>query len=148
MMAAEEGMKTNRSAPRAEVIAVLTYRDVHEAAKWLCEAFGFRERLRIADHRVQLHAGTGAVIVREMRAEDEGAELGRGVTVMVRVRDIDAHCAQARARGARIPEEPKTQMYGERQYNAVDYAGYSWTFTETVEDVDPASWGGELVAEE
>ncbi len=60
-------MLANRSIPAATVIRVLAYRDVHEAAAWLCEAFGFSVRLRISDHRVQLNAGEGAVTVREMR---------------------------------------------------------------------------------
>jgi hypothetical protein len=31
-----------------------------------------------------------------------------------------------------------------RQYLAADLAGHRWTFSETLADVDPASWGGEL----
>jgi hypothetical protein len=33
-------------------------------------------------------------------------------------------------------------MYGERQYNAEDFHGHRWDFTETISDVDPESWGG------
>jgi uncharacterized glyoxalase superfamily protein PhnB len=44
----------NRSVPRAFVIPVLTYEDVAEASEWLCRAFGFKERLRVGNHRVQL----------------------------------------------------------------------------------------------
>ena len=36
---------------------------------------------------------------------------------------------------------------GERQYGARDFAGHHWVFTQSVADVDPASWGGELHAE-
>jgi hypothetical protein len=35
-----------------------------------------------------------------------------------------------------------TQPYGERQYNADDFAGHSWTFSQSVEDVHPEEWGG------
>ena len=45
---------SNRSVPSADVIPVLAYPDVPVAAEWLCRAFGFRERLRIGDHRAQL----------------------------------------------------------------------------------------------
>jgi hypothetical protein len=38
--------------------------------------------------------------------------------------------------------EPKDHIYGERQYNAEDFYGHRWDFTETLGDVDPASWGG------
>jgi uncharacterized glyoxalase superfamily protein PhnB len=35
--------------------------------------------------------------------------------------------------------------YGERQYVAEDPAGHRWTFSETLDDVAPAEWGGTLV---
>ena len=38
----------NRSAPTATVVPVLIYEDVAKAIVWLCEAFGFSERLRAA----------------------------------------------------------------------------------------------------
>jgi hypothetical protein len=36
-------------------------------------------------------------------------------------------------------------MYGERQYNAVDFHGHHWDFTETIADIEPESWGGTSV---
>lgn len=135
-------MLSNRSIPRATVIPVLAYADVNQAADWLCEAFGFSVRLRIGDHRVQLNVGEGAVIVREMRDNETQAPLGGGCSVIVRVEDADAHCKRARGHGARITQEPTTFPFGERQYNAVDFAGYSWTFSQSVADVHPREWGG------
>jgi uncharacterized glyoxalase superfamily protein PhnB len=38
----------------------------------------------------------------------------------------------------------KTHMYGERQYTVEDPGGHRWTFSQSVADVDPADWGGEL----
>jgi uncharacterized glyoxalase superfamily protein PhnB len=52
------------------------------------------------------------------------------------------HCELARQAGARILTEPKDHIYGERQYNAEDFYGHRWDFTETLGDVDPGSWGG------
>lgn len=69
----------------------------------------------------------------------------RDHSILVRVDDVDAHCARARAHGARILEEPTTYEYGERQYSAVDIGGHAWRFSQTVADVHPAAWGGELV---
>jgi len=135
-------MLSNRSIPRATVIPVLAYPDVNQAAAWLCDAFGFSVRLRIGDHRVQLNVGDGAVTVREMRQAEGNAELGVGCSITVRIEDIDAHCTRAREHGARITQDPVTHMYGERQYNAIDFAGYSWTFSESVADVHPQDWGG------
>ena len=135
-------MLSNRSIPRATVIPVLAYQDVNQAAAWLCEAFGFSVRLRIGDHRVQLNVGDGAVIVRELRQNETDARLGLGCSVTVRVEDADAHSNRARAHGARITQEPVTYPYGERQYNAEDFAGHSWTFSQSVADVHPQDWGG------
>ena len=132
----------NRSIPRATVIPVLAYPDVNQAAAWLCDAFGFSVRLRIGAHRVQLNVGDGAVIVRELRPNELIAQLGIGHSVTIRVEDADAHCKRAKARGARITQEPLTQPYGERQYNAEDLAGHSWTFSQSVADIHPAEWGG------
>lgn len=41
-------MIANRSVPSSTVIPVLAYDDVAQASDWLCRAFGFKERLRIA----------------------------------------------------------------------------------------------------
>jgi uncharacterized glyoxalase superfamily protein PhnB len=124
------------------VIPVLAYADVNQAAAWLCEAFGFSVRLRIADHRVQLNVGDGAVIVREMRPNEVAAAPGVGHSVTIRVEDADAHCRRAKNHGARITQEPATQPFGERQYNAEDFAGHAWTFSQSVADVHPEEWGG------
>jgi hypothetical protein len=106
-------------------------------------------RLRIGNHRVQLNVGDGAVTVREIRAGEAKAALGVGCSITVRVENIDAHCARARDHGARITEGPVTHPYGERQYNAVDFAGYTWTFSESVADVhpevNPGPHGGPLI---
>jgi uncharacterized glyoxalase superfamily protein PhnB len=135
-------MLSNRSIPCAVVIPVLAYPDVNRAAAWLCDAFGFIVRLRIGSHRVQLNVGDGAVIVREMRAVEANAALGIGHSVTVRVDDADAHYKRARDHGALITQDPVTHPYGERQYNAEDFAGHTWTFSQSVADVHPAEWGG------
>jgi uncharacterized glyoxalase superfamily protein PhnB len=135
-------MLSNRSIPAAIVIPVLAYPDVNQAAAWLCNAFGFSVRLRIGNHRVQLNVGDGAVIVREMRPNEGDAALGIGHSVLIRVDDADAHCNRAKDHGARITQEPVSYPYGERQYNAEDFAGHSWTFSQSVADVHPEQWGG------
>ena len=133
-------MKSNRSIPSATVIPVLIYPDVREAVAWLSAAFGFVERVQIGeDHRSQLSVGD----VRRERRPPRAGEVTH--SVMVRVEDADAHLARARAHGAEILMEPIDFEYGERQYEAADLAGHRWTFSETLADVDPASWGGILV---
>jgi uncharacterized glyoxalase superfamily protein PhnB len=139
-------MKPNRSAPASTVIPVLIYPDVGAAVDWLSAAFGFTERLRIGDnHRSQLKVGDGDLVVAEPRGDRQPPQPGQvSQSVMVRVEDARAHCERARARGARILMEPTDQMFGERQYSAEDFAGHHWTFTQTLTDVDPADWGGQL----
>jgi uncharacterized glyoxalase superfamily protein PhnB len=141
-------VKTNRSIPSQVVIPVLIYPDVREAVDWLGKAFGFAERLRIGEaHRSQLEVGGGAVIVADVRHEQVPPTPGEVThSVLVRVDDARAHCERARSHGARILMEPTDFEYGERQYAAEDPLGHHrWTFSETLEDVDPASWGGVLV---
>jgi uncharacterized glyoxalase superfamily protein PhnB len=137
---------SNRSIPPATVIPVLYYPDVHAAAAWLCAAFGFTERLRIFDHRIQMNVGDGAIVV----ADSPGSSPGDGpvsVSIMVRVENADEHCAMAARGGAVIVTPPTTHPFGERQYTAMDFAGHKWTFSQSVADVDPAAWGGEWVGE-
>ncbi len=141
-------MPENRSMPSSTVIPVLVYPDVREAVAWLEAAFGFVERLKIGEsHRAQLRVGDGAVIVADVRHDRVPPREGEVThSVTVRVEDAAAHCEHARANGARILMEPTDFEYGERQYAAADLAGHQWTFSETLDDVDPASWGGELVS--
>jgi uncharacterized glyoxalase superfamily protein PhnB len=143
------GVKANRSIPSSTVIPVLTYPDVREAVAWLEAAFGFAERLKIGEaHRSQLNVpGGGAVIAADVRHDRRPPLPGEAShSVVVRVEDANAHCERARAHGAQIVMEPIDFEYGERQYVAADLAGHRWTFSETLEDVDPVSWGGELKA--
>ena len=142
-------MRPNRSIPSATVIPVLIYPDVREAVAWLSAAFGFAERVQIGeDHRSQMSVGgDGAVIIGDVRHDRVPPRPGESThSVMVRVEDVHSHCARAREHGAKIRMEPIDFEYGERQYEAADPWGHQWTFSETLEDVHPESWGGVLLA--
>ena len=131
-------MLANRSIPRCTVILELAYPDIGEAIDWLCDAFGFTLRLRIANHRAQLNVGDGAVVLTEQRVAD-----GRNShSVMVRVENVDRHHERARQHGTRVLLSPADYPYGERQYSVEDFAGHRWTFSQSVADVHPAEWGG------
>jgi len=142
-------LKPNRSIPQATVIPVLIYPEVREAVEWLTGAFGFVERVRIGEnHRAQLAFGNGAVIVGDVRHDRIAPRAGEVThSVMVRVEDAHSHCEHAREHGARILMEPTDFEYGERQYTAQDPVGHQWTFSQTLADVAPEQWGGELLAE-
>ena len=132
-------LPANRSIPESVVIPVLSYADVGVAVEWLTRALGFVERLRIGAHRAQLSCGGGSIVVTDGATSSSE---GGNHSVMVRVADIDSHFERARACGARVLAEPTDQPYGERQYSLLDPGGHAWTFTQTIADVDPRSWGG------
>jgi uncharacterized glyoxalase superfamily protein PhnB len=140
-----EHVIANRSVPRSSVIPELAYSDVLEAADWLCAAFGFRVRLRIGSHRVQLVFGDGAVIAIDGGERRDVPADSSTHAVLVRVDDADAHHDRAAAAGAHILSPPADYPYGERQYTAEDPAGHIWTFSQSIADVDPAFWGGTAV---
>lgn len=139
-------MQANRSMPRSIVIPELAYADVRRASDWLCAAFGFSARLQIGTHRAQLSFGDGWLVVME-GGSDEGSGSEPTYAVMVRVENVDQHHARAREHGTRILQPPTDFPYGERQYTAEDIGGHRWTFSQTLVDVDPATWGGAVVEE-
>lgn len=130
-------MLANRSVPPCTVIPQILYSDVTTAADWLCAAFGFTVRLRIGNHRIQMKVGDGCLILAEGVVPD-----AQGQRVMIRVADAVAHCERARQHGVEIFRAPADYPYGERQYSALDFAGYRWDFTQSIADVDPVAWGG------
>lgn len=130
----------------------LNYRDAARMIDWLCNAFGFEVRLKVVGEggRVEhseLNFGDGLIMVGQERA-DEPYRFGTpmlsplsagGVTqsLMVYVDDVDAHCEQARAAGARIVAEPELHDYGDdywadRSYGAMDPEGHLWWFSERI----------------
>ena len=130
-------MSMNRSMPPGVIIPELPYDDVNTAAEWLCQAFGFKQRLRIGNHRCQLSFGEGSVIAIERK------EPGMS-SVLVHVDNVDTHFERVKQLGARIINPPTDYPFGERQYTVEDIGGHRWTFSQTIADVDPATWGGIL----
>ena len=133
-------MVPNRSAPPGTIVPWLAYTNVADAIAWLSGAFGFREHLRTPPerdgsiHHAQLTVGRGAVVLTTR-------PLQSGISLFIPVEDVDAHYERAVQFGARILRPPATHEFGERQYTAEDLAGYQWTFSQSVADVDPAAWG-------
>lgn len=133
-------MRSNRSVPPCPVIPVLQYPDPGVAAAWLSKAFGFTVRLRIANHRIQMRAGEGCFTIAEGDVVPN-----HSIVVQVRIEDALSHCERSREAGARILTQPTDHLFGERQYDAEDFHGHRWSFTETIADIDPESWGGNPV---
>jgi uncharacterized glyoxalase superfamily protein PhnB len=135
------------------VIPVLVYDDVAEAAAWLCETFGFAERWRAGGHEAELAVADGAVILAERRAEHDSGSPARVEStpgsrthgchsVLVRIGDVDGHFEHARRRGARIVEPPSDQPSGERRYTAEDPGGHRWSFFQPLAESAGEELGG------
>jgi uncharacterized glyoxalase superfamily protein PhnB len=84
-----------------------------------------------------MRAGNGCITIAEGNVIPNNSHI-----IQIRIEDAIAHCERARQHGARILTEPVDHVYGERQYNAEDFAGHRWDFTETITDVAPEQWGG------
>ena len=137
----------NRSAPRATVVPILVYEDVGKAIDWLCDTFGFRERLRAgipggSVTHAQLDIAEGAVMLGRQGAEfrpPRSNEVSQYVNV--HVEDVDKHFEHARQCGARILQSPADELFGERQYTVEDLGGHRWAFSQSIADVAPEEWG-------
>ncbi len=128
------------------VIPMLSYADAPAALEFLCKAFGFEERFRVArpDGGI-MHAEVGfqdnvvmlATASKQMgQASPEDLPLRHGLIVCY-VDDVDAHYARAKSAGAKLLSEPTDQFYGDRTYRAVDPEGHEWFFHTHVRDVAP-----------
>jgi uncharacterized glyoxalase superfamily protein PhnB len=143
--------RNNRSMPPGTIIPELVYPDLAAAVAWLCTTFGFRERLRIGNHRSQLVFGAASIVAVAQPAvhapDVSDAPLHGRLThsLMVRVEDVDRHYAHVKQCGAQIIAPPTDFPYGERQYSVEDLAGHRWTFSQSIADVDPQEWGGVLI---
>jgi uncharacterized glyoxalase superfamily protein PhnB len=129
------------------MVPTLVYDDLNEAIDWLCSVLGFKERLRWVDgdgnpEGAELEHGDGSVMLSRTRP-GRSAPTGGDVSlfVMVSVEDVDAHYANAKAKGADVHGEPATYPFGERQYGLRDFAGHHWAFSQSVADVAPQDWG-------
>jgi uncharacterized glyoxalase superfamily protein PhnB len=129
-----------------QLSSALFYDDAAAAIEWLEKAFGFVTRLKVEDgaggvvhSELELDSG-GLVMVASPR---EGWASPRSVggantqSLFVYVDDVDAHCARARAAGARILTEPSNRDYGadaweDRTYEAMDPEGHRWWFGQRI----------------
>ena len=136
--------RANRSMPPGTIIPELVYDDLDSAVAWLCGMLGFKERLRIRGHRVQLVLN-GASVIAIASASGSRGGLSMDHSIIVRVEDVDAHFDRVRKSAATIVSAPADYPYGERHYTIADPSGRHWTCSQSIADVDPAEWGGVLV---
>jgi uncharacterized glyoxalase superfamily protein PhnB len=140
------------------ISSAVFYADAGAAIDWLCRAFDFEVRLRVEGEggrieHSELVYGDGLIMVsqaggRTSRTEPLPCKSPRDLAgantqaLLVQVDDADAHCARARAAGAKIVDEPTTHDYGDeywadRTYRAEDLDGHQWWFSHRVRDPKP-----------
>ena len=129
------------------ISSAIFYDDAVKAIDWLCEAFEFEVVIKVEnDGRIEhseLKYGDGLIMVGQAERDGERSwarsprSLGGANTqsLFAYVDDVEAHCARARASGAKILTEPKTSDYGEdywtdRSYQAEDPEGHRWWFAQ------------------
>ena len=137
-------MAKNPPENTPRVTPYLYYRDVAGALRFLSEAFGFREKLRMPDKDGDIaHAEmtfADGLVMMGCPSKDYRNPKGLGQTTQslyIYVDDVDAHCARAKQAGAKIIDEPADQFYGDRRYGAEDPEGHHWFFATHVRDVAP-----------
>jgi len=141
----------NRSAPASTIVPVLVYEDVAEAIAWLCDAFGFTERLRAPGSGGRITHAQLSISDADVMIGAAGAEFRpprpREVNqyVLVRVEDVDGHFDHAKRFGARVVRPPTDMPFGERTYTVEDLAGHRWTFSQSIADVAPEQWGAKCL---
>ena len=130
---------------RPAFIPSVIYRDNRAALKWLQQAFGFEPSEVLTDsqdnivHAEMTHEGGVVMVGSEFTSWAKSpASVGDCNTQRIHVRidkDIDGHCARARAAGAQILLEPTDQFYGDRTYIAIDLEGHRWSFYQHIRQV-------------
>jgi len=128
----------------------ICYEDAAAALDWLETAFGFERSMVITgpDGKIahaEMEFGDGYIMIGQKWADffEPPAGVGGKNTQFLHVhveKDIDAHCARARAAGAEILMEPEDQFYGDRTYRVRDLGGHVWTFGQRVKTMTPAEW--------
>lgn len=116
------------------VFPCLKYRNAPAAIAWLERAFGFTPGLVVPGDggsvaHAQMRHGAGMLMCGSAGAPDPANPWsGEDFGIYVRVDDVDAHCARARAAGAAIVMEPRDTEYGARDYSVRDSEGRLWCF--------------------
>jgi uncharacterized glyoxalase superfamily protein PhnB len=125
----------------ATIIPCLMYRDAAAAIAWLCNAFGFEKHAVYEGEggtimHAELRFGNGMIMCgtkkdtpygRHIKQPDEtgGCETQSAYLI---VTDADAMYERAKAAGAEILLDIKTEDYGGRGFTCRDIEGHIWNF--------------------
>ena len=127
--------------------SALFYDDAAAAIDWVCCAFDFKIRIKIdgengAIAHSELEYGEALIMISGVSDEKRhtsprGCQGANTQSLLLYVDDVEAHCARARAAGAKILMEPTVSDYGEeywadRGYEAEDPEGHRWWFAQRI----------------
>ena len=134
-------MPTVATKTKSAVVPALRYADAKKAVKWLCDAFGFKEKLVVpgagdAIAHAELTFDGGMLMLGSITGGefDKYLKLPKDLngansqTLYVIVPDADQHYARAKKAGARILIDIRDESYGGRGYSCADFEGHVWTF--------------------
>jgi uncharacterized glyoxalase superfamily protein PhnB len=120
---------------------LLRYRNPGAAARWLCEAFGFREHDSAQESEqhvkyILLRLGDSSVLVRpvsnsvfdDLMVEPSAVGGANTHVLYVTIPDAEAHCTHAKSAGAKVELEPQDDGLGGRFYTCRDPEGHLWSF--------------------
>jgi PhnB protein len=146
-------MPQNPPEGYGRVTPYLYYKDSAAALDFLTSAFGFTEKVRMADENGRVtHAevafGDGVVMFGSPGEDYKSPQELGGATqlVYVYVDDVDTHFEHAKSAGATVVREPEDQFYGDRSYVVTDPEGHEWSFATHVSDPSPEEMQAAMAA--
>lgn len=132
------------------VIPCLIYEDAHAMIAWLCDNFGFARHAMSEDGKggvqhAELTLGDGMIM---LGSPHQHSEFGRAISTpdklggttqspYIVVADVDAVYAKAKANGATIVRDIRTESYGGRGFTCLDPEGHLWSVGSYDPWVDP-----------
>lgn len=125
----------------APIIPTMQYQDANKAVDWLCEAFGFEQKMVYRDDNgnvmhaeltyknsvIMIGPRTDTPFGRMVKSPAELEGFNTQIIYMI-VDDADAHYQKATAAGAKVAIDIQDQSYGGRDYTCRDFEGYLWSF--------------------
>jgi len=126
------------------IFPILRYTDARAAIRWLCAAFGFKERFSVPEtgqfvRHAQLSLGTNLIMLGSSRGDELKTPQALGAATQalyVYVPDLDEHFERARLAGAEITSPLRDTDFGSREYHVRDPEGHMWTFGAYLPDSD------------
>lgn len=129
---------------KPKIIPTMAYKDAKKAIQWLCDAFGFEQKVVHDDeagtvvHAQLTHKGSMIML----NSSNNGSEFSKFINhpgeidgfetqspyIILGDDEIEAHYQKAKAHGAKIALELKAEDYGGKNYTCYDLEGHLWSF--------------------